>query len=129
MTPNLVAHSQLTKTDSINIDKVVATKKLYREIRCLTKEIEKFNSRSNVFTTDTIKERELKKQINSLQEKIKQIESQRENPDEIIKEVVNPIKFFHWIITFLVFIIGLLLGYLLSKKKVQRKLKKKFTIK
>ena len=116
---NQVAYSQFTKSDSINIDKVNVTKKLYREIRYLTKELGAFNLENKIFTIDTTGQNELKSQLIQLQEKIKEIETRQDRSYLPIKEQVKSNSFTTWLIPILVFFIGLLIGYILPKKKAQ----------
>lgn len=120
---NQVVYSQLTKSDSINIDKVNAIKKLYREIRGLTKELEVFNSENKTFTIDTANQSELESQLIELHEKIKEIETRQYQSNLPIKEQVKSNSFTTWLIPVIVFIIGLVIGLVIScnfKKKAQK---------
>ena len=110
-----VLSQELTKNDSINIDKVNATKKLYREIRKLNESIKKINFTSQVIKVDSTDYSHIKDELAKLQVKIQGIENQREY---IPKKSKNPNRLLLWGLAFLIFSIGVLLGYLF-KKKVQ----------
>lgn len=103
----------LTKVDSINIDKVHAMKKLYREIRKLNSTIEKISIPEQIIKIDSINYLELKEEITQINNKIQAIENQNE-PVPIEEKQNN--SFWFWLIGTLIFGFGILIGFFVKKK-------------